>query len=143
MPDSNSTPARPKKVAIITGGGRGLGRNTALSLAGRGVDVILTYHSNREEADSAVAAIEGLGGRAVALKLDAGEVRSFGDFAAEVRRALGATWGRAGSPSTPSPRGRSRPTSTAGPPATTPTSTASSPRRPRSGGPACPTTSGR
>ena len=93
MPESNHPTTRPK-LAIITGGSRGLGRNTALSLAGRGVDVILTYHSNRGEADSAVKAIEGQGCKAIALQLDAGEVGSFPGFAAEVSSTLGSTWGR-------------------------------------------------
>ena len=82
------------KIAIITGGSRGLGRNTALSLARRGVDVILTYHSNRAEAESAVAEIQALGRKAVALQLDAGNSASFGAFAAEVKKALKDTWGR-------------------------------------------------
>ena len=42
------------KVAIITGGSRGLGRNTAVNLAGRGVNVIFTYRSNQKEADSLI-----------------------------------------------------------------------------------------
>ncbi len=71
-----------------------LGRNTALSFAKRGVDIILTYHSNRAEADSAVAEIQALGRKAVALQLDAGNSASFGAFAAEVKKALKDTWGR-------------------------------------------------
>lgn len=81
-----------KKIALITGGSRGLGRNTALSLAKKNVDVILTYHSNQKEADSAVAEIAALGGKAVALKLDAGNVSSFDAFVAEVKSALKANW---------------------------------------------------
>jgi len=90
MTTLNSTP----KLAIVTGASRGLGRNTALSLANRGVDVILTYQSNQAEADSAVAAIEALGRRAVALQLDVGNAASFGDFAGQVAKALAQTWGR-------------------------------------------------
>lgn len=82
------------KIAIITGGSRGLGRNAALHLARRGVDTILTYRSNRAEAESAVAEIEALGGKAVALRLDAGDVASFATFAAEIGRALQQNWGR-------------------------------------------------
>ncbi|MBB3608771.1 SDR family oxidoreductase [Rhizobium sp. BK602] len=82
------------KIAIITGGSRGLGRNTALHLARRGVDTILTYRSNRAEAESAVAEIEALGGKAVALRLDAGDVASFAIFAVEIGRALQQNWGR-------------------------------------------------
>ena len=89
-----STAKSNTKIAIITGGSRGLGRNTALSLAKRGVDVILTYHSNRAEADAAVTEIHALGRKAVALQLDAGNSASFGAFAAEVKKALKDTWGR-------------------------------------------------
>jgi len=88
--DTNSTP----KIALITGASRGLGRNTAIALARRGVDVILTYHSNRTEADAAVADIEALGRKAVALRLDAGNTASFAGFADEVRQALRETWNR-------------------------------------------------
>ncbi|MEF0939736.1 SDR family NAD(P)-dependent oxidoreductase [Rhizobium sp. BR 362] len=82
------------KLAIITGGSRGLGRNTAVHLARRGVDVIVTYNANRAEAESAVAEIEALGQKAVALQLDAGDVASFDAFAAEVGQALRQEWGR-------------------------------------------------
>ncbi|HUC50727.1 MAG TPA: SDR family oxidoreductase [Xanthobacteraceae bacterium] len=87
------TEARPK-LAIITGASRGLGRNTALNLARRGVDVILTYHSNRAEADAAVAEIEALGRKAKAFALDTGNVAAFDVFAADVARALNEIWGR-------------------------------------------------
>jgi NAD(P)-dependent dehydrogenase (short-subunit alcohol dehydrogenase family) len=80
------------KIAIITGGSRGLGRNTALSLAKRGVDSIITYNSNSAAADSAVAAIREYGRKAVALRLDCGEVASFDGFIGEVRRVLQENW---------------------------------------------------
>lgn len=80
------------RIALVTGGSRGLGRSTALNLAKRGVDVILTYQSNRDEADSAVAAIEQSGRRAAALQLDAGDIASFPAFAEAVRGVL-TGWG--------------------------------------------------
>ena len=52
--------SRNRKIAVVTGGSRGLGRNTALHLARRGVDVILTYRSQRTEAEQVVAEIAAL-----------------------------------------------------------------------------------
>ena len=82
------------KIALVTGASRGLGRNTALSLARQGVDVILTYHSNSTEAETATAAVEGLGRKAVALRLDSSQVSSFDGFVGKVSAALRETWGR-------------------------------------------------
>ncbi|HEV7778265.1 MAG TPA: SDR family oxidoreductase [Luteibacter sp.] len=81
-------------IALITGGSRGLGRNTAIALARQGTDVILTYRSNRAEADSAVAEIEAMGRRAVALPLDVGVSDSFEAFAGKVREVLASQWQR-------------------------------------------------
>lgn len=83
---------RTTKIALITGGSRGLGRNTALHLARKGVDVILTYQSRAEDAQNAVAEITALGRKAVALQLDAGTVADFADFADRVGAALRETW---------------------------------------------------
>ncbi|WP_042297899.1 SDR family NAD(P)-dependent oxidoreductase [Paraburkholderia bannensis] len=77
------------KIAIVTGGSRGIGRDAVLCLARRGVDTILTYKSNREEADKVVALVEQAGARAVALQLDTGASGTFGGFAEAVRAALG------------------------------------------------------
>jgi NAD(P)-dependent dehydrogenase (short-subunit alcohol dehydrogenase family) len=82
------------KIAVITGGSRGLGENAALKLAAKGVDVILTYHSKQQEADRVVQRIEALGARAVALQLDVGDSKSFVAFAAEVKKQLNAVWQR-------------------------------------------------
>jgi NAD(P)-dependent dehydrogenase (short-subunit alcohol dehydrogenase family) len=81
------------KIAIITGGSRGLGRNTALQLARRGVDILFTYRANKEEAESFIREAENLGRRAAAFPLDTGDVKAFDGFVAEVRKTLQA-WGR-------------------------------------------------
>jgi len=73
----------------VTGGGRGLGRNTAISAARSGFDVIITYHSNRDAAAEVVSEIEGLGRKAVAVRLDTADVGSFDAFAASLRSELG------------------------------------------------------
>src|SRR5580698_3722260 len=77
-----------KKTAIVTGGSRGMGRNTAANLAKRGVDVIFTYHSNQAEAESLIREIEAMGGKAFAARLDTGDLRAFDEFAADVRKTL-------------------------------------------------------
>ena len=68
------------KLALITGGSRGLGRDGALHLADRGTDVVITYHSNRAAAESVVATVRGKGRKCAALQLDVGDVASFGAF---------------------------------------------------------------
>ena len=80
------------KIALVTGGSRGLGKNMALKLAQAGTDVILTYVQNRTQADEAVKQIEALGRRAVALQLDAGKTPTFPAFAAQLQDKLKATW---------------------------------------------------
>ncbi|MBP6760055.1 MAG: SDR family NAD(P)-dependent oxidoreductase, partial [Flavobacterium sp.] len=68
------------KIALVTGGSRGLGKNMALSLARKGLDVVLTYHSKKAEAEEVVAEIEKLGQKAVAIQLNVAEVGSFDSF---------------------------------------------------------------
>ncbi|UPG91652.1 SDR family oxidoreductase [Luteibacter aegosomaticola] len=77
-----------RRIAIVTGGSRGLGRNTIIHLARRGVDSVFTYHSNEAEARSAVDAVAAEGARAVALQLDAGNTATFDAFVEQVRGAL-------------------------------------------------------
>ena len=91
---ATSTSSDTARIALITGGSRGLGRNAALKLAAQGVDVILTYHRNEAEAHAAVREIEALGRRAVALQLDVGSTGGFPAFVKRVRDALAATWRR-------------------------------------------------
>jgi len=82
-----------EKTAIATGGSRGLGRNTAVNLARRGVDVIFTYHSNQTEAESLIREAQAVGTRAAGFRLDTADIRSFDGFATEVRKTLQG-WGR-------------------------------------------------
>jgi NAD(P)-dependent dehydrogenase (short-subunit alcohol dehydrogenase family) len=81
------------RIAIITGGSRGLGRSMALHLARDGADIILTYQQNEAAAQDVVSEIEALGRRAAAFKLDVADSRAFAGFAAQVDQALGG-WGR-------------------------------------------------
>ncbi|NDL63003.1 SDR family NAD(P)-dependent oxidoreductase [Acerihabitans arboris] len=76
------------KVAIVTGGSRGLGRSTVLNLASRGVSSIFTYRANRTEAEKVVSLVEAEGQRAVALPLDTGRAETFGVFAGRAGEAL-------------------------------------------------------
>jgi NAD(P)-dependent dehydrogenase (short-subunit alcohol dehydrogenase family) len=82
------------KIALVTGSSRGLGRNTALSIARRGGDVVVTYRSGAEEAAKVVNEIEALGRKAVAIQLDVADVSSFPGFVQQLKAALSATWGR-------------------------------------------------
>lgn len=68
------------KIVLVTGGSRGLGKNMALSLAKKGLDIILTYNSKKDEADKVVSEIESLGQKAIALQLNVSEVTSFDAF---------------------------------------------------------------
>ncbi len=76
------------KVAIITGGSRGIGKSAARECAARGVGVIVTYNSHKAGADEIVQEIEAAGGKAAALALDVGNTGQFPGFAAEVTRVL-------------------------------------------------------
>jgi NAD(P)-dependent dehydrogenase (short-subunit alcohol dehydrogenase family) len=76
------------KIAIVTGGSRGLGRNTVLSLAKRGVHSIFTYNSNLAEAAKVVTAVSETGAKAAALQLDTSNISSFEAFAQSLRSAL-------------------------------------------------------
>ncbi|MFG1213034.1 SDR family oxidoreductase [Xanthobacter flavus] len=82
------------KIALVTGASRGLGRNTALSIARHGGDVIVTYQSRVEDAEAVVAQINALGRNALALKLDTGDVAAFPAFVERLRATLRETWQR-------------------------------------------------
>ena len=76
------------KIALVTGGSRGLGKNMALRIAEKGIDVVLTYHSKQEEAQAVVRQIEGLGQKATALQLDTGAVKEFDQFLSQLSSTL-------------------------------------------------------
>ena len=82
------------KIALITGGSRGLGKNTALALARQGVDIIITYQNREADAHAVVAEIQALGRRAVALQLDTGVVSTFPEFAKKLTQTLDQQWQR-------------------------------------------------
>jgi NAD(P)-dependent dehydrogenase (short-subunit alcohol dehydrogenase family) len=82
------------KTALVTGASPGLGRNTAIALARKGIDVIGPYHSNKAEAAATVSAIEALGRKAVMFQLDADKASTFAPFAPDLKQALATTWGR-------------------------------------------------
>ncbi|MEX5410707.1 SDR family oxidoreductase [Atlantibacter hermannii] len=83
-----------QRIAIVTGGSRGLGKNAALKLAEKGIAIILTYNSQREDADDVVREIEKKGVKALALQLNVAESASFSAFANEVKQQLKHVWQR-------------------------------------------------
>jgi len=83
-----------QRIALVTGGSRGLGKNAALKLAAKGTDIILTWNSNAQDAADVVAEIERKGAKAVALQLDVSDTRDFESFAQEVQNQLNSVWGR-------------------------------------------------
>ena len=76
------------RIALITGGSRGLGRSMALALAGKGIDVVITYHSQEAEAAKVVAAIEAQGRKGAALQLDVGDSKRFPAFVETLQATL-------------------------------------------------------
>lgn len=81
-----------KKIALVTGSSRGLGKSTALNLAKKGVGIIVTYHSSSEEAAQVVSKIESLGTKAVSLQLDTSDTKTFDSFVEQLKQSLQNTW---------------------------------------------------
>jgi 3-oxoacyl-[acyl-carrier protein] reductase len=77
------------KTAIVTGGGTGIGRALSLQLAARGAAVAVVYSRSAAEAQATVAQIEGLGGRALALRADVASGAEAGRMTARVAQAFG------------------------------------------------------
>ncbi|ABS03508.1 SDR family NAD(P)-dependent oxidoreductase [Kineococcus radiotolerans] len=88
------TTGTTRRVALVTGASRGLGRSTALHLARAGVDVVGTYLDARDAADSFVEQARAAGSRAVALRLDVADSSSFPAFAAQLPHVLRERFGR-------------------------------------------------
>lgn len=80
--------ATKTKIALVTGGSRGLGKNAALKIAQKGLDVIITYKNSKEEAEAVVNEIKASGRKAAAYQLDTRDVKSFGAFVKEVTEHL-------------------------------------------------------
>jgi NAD(P)-dependent dehydrogenase (short-subunit alcohol dehydrogenase family) len=80
------------KLALVTGGSRGLGRDIALSVARRGIDVVLTYKTAADKAESVVAEIERAGSKAAALPLDLSQISSLDGFLARLKATLRERW---------------------------------------------------
>jgi 3-oxoacyl-[acyl-carrier protein] reductase len=70
MTEHSSTPGTSRRVAVVTGGSRGIGRETAERLAADGYAVVVNYAGNEAEADKTVAAITEAGGEAIAVRAD-------------------------------------------------------------------------
>jgi len=80
------------KIALVTGGSRGLGKDMALSLAKKGIDVILTYNTKKAEAENTAAEITALKRKAAVLQLDVSDIKSFGNFFTALSEALRTNW---------------------------------------------------
>ncbi|MFY9994741.1 MAG: SDR family oxidoreductase [Leclercia sp.] len=83
-----------ERIALVTGGSRGLGKNAALKLAAKGVGIILTWNRSLQEAQDVVREIEQKGVKAAAIQLNVGDVAGFEAFAAEVGEKLSTLWQR-------------------------------------------------
>ena len=81
------------KIALVTGGSRGIGQNIALSLAQKGNDIIITYFSNKTSAEDTVSAIQALGRKAVALPLNTSDIKGFDAFVEQINDTLNTTFG--------------------------------------------------
>ncbi|MEG0860653.1 MAG: SDR family oxidoreductase [Pseudomonas sp.] len=83
-----------RKIALITGASRGLGKNTAVHLAAQGIDIIGTYNSKAQEAQTLVQSLQQQGARAAMLQLDVSDSGSFASFAEQLQQTLRSVFGR-------------------------------------------------
>jgi len=82
------------KIALVTGGSRGLGKDMATSIAKKGIDIMLTYRTNQADANQTVKDIEALGQKAVALQLDMSDFESLENFVHQVTTTLKSKWNK-------------------------------------------------
>ncbi|WP_417528963.1 SDR family NAD(P)-dependent oxidoreductase [Marinomonas shanghaiensis] len=83
-----------RNIALITGGSRGLGRSAALHLASRGVDTVITFRTNKEEAEAVTNEARSLGGKSIAIQLDVSDTKQFPVFIESLQQALSIHWQR-------------------------------------------------
>jgi NAD(P)-dependent dehydrogenase (short-subunit alcohol dehydrogenase family) len=88
----NLTVKMMTKIALVTGGSRGLGKNMALRLAEQGVDVIITYNTQKEDALAVVKSIESIGRKGIALQLDVNSIDTIDAFVNEITEVLKTNW---------------------------------------------------
>jgi NAD(P)-dependent dehydrogenase (short-subunit alcohol dehydrogenase family) len=81
-----------QKIALVTGGSRGLGKEMALSLARKGIDVIITYRANEEEASNVAASIQQLGRKTAVLHLDMSQLQDLDQFINTLKGTLQTVW---------------------------------------------------
>ena len=81
-----------QKIALVTGASRGLGKDMAISLAGKGIDVILTYRTNEEEASNVAANIQSMGRKAAVLSLDMSHPDTLDQFINSLKGVLQSVW---------------------------------------------------
>ncbi|MGA8263030.1 MAG: SDR family NAD(P)-dependent oxidoreductase, partial [Ignavibacteriaceae bacterium] len=81
------------KIALVTGGSRGLGKDMALSLAKKGIDVVLTYNTKKEEAENVAAEIKNIGRKSAVLQFDVSDFNSIDGFIEKFISSLKENWG--------------------------------------------------
>ena len=83
-----------ERIALVTGGSRGLGKNAALKLAADGTGIVLTYNRSQQEALDVVHEIQEKGVNAAALQLNVGDITSFEHFVQQLQETLKSVWQR-------------------------------------------------
>lgn len=82
-----------RKIALVTGGSRGLGKDMALSIAKKGLDIVFTFNSNIEKANEVVKEIESYGQKAIAIQLNVSDSNNFVPFFEKVKTEIRSKFG--------------------------------------------------